>query len=185
MRFGVTLLPLSIEYYPGCNHELRRRCGDDRCNLGTGSSPIGDQQRGITRGRVQDIHRRCPSRCKTPANPHLWSLNLDQLPRNPWRHPHTAKVVHEASLAPHLPRLACLDPPAGRDGFWIMQGHETFALRRKRHVMRLWPVGYDAERRCVAATPSRNHASPLSGKAKVVKTEHMQYFVRISEMDGN
>ncbi|UKZ93917.1 uncharacterized protein TrAFT101_008819 [Trichoderma asperellum] len=44
------------------------------------------------------------------ANPNLWSLDLDLLPRNPWRHPHTAKVVHEINLTPHLPRLAWLDP---------------------------------------------------------------------------
>ncbi|KAL7793306.1 hypothetical protein V8C43DRAFT_281408 [Trichoderma afarasin] len=91
--------------------------------LGHGSCPIGDQQRGITRGRVQDIHGKCPSRCKTPANPHLSSHNLDQLPRNPWRHPHTAKVVHEASLAPHHPRLACGDPLDWRDEWFVMQGH--------------------------------------------------------------
>lgn len=111
----------------------------------------------------------------TSANPNLWSLDLDLLPRNPWRHPHTAKVVHEINLTPHFPRLAWLDP-AGYEIEVVMQGHEprnlVAASRRRGRVS-----GYDAERRCVAATLGEEPCKPIGGSAIAIGVETKRHTI--------
>ncbi|KAL7823298.1 hypothetical protein V8C26DRAFT_386021 [Trichoderma gracile] len=95
--------------------------------------PIG----GSWQNHEHEMPWEMPSRRKTPANPHLGAHKLAQLPRNPWRHPHTARqVVHEASFW-YLNLLTlptgwlASDPLGGRRAAWfVMQGRATVCSDR-------------------------------------------------------